>query len=356
MLSNMGKWYTKPCRRCGVDIHVHEDWAKTPDLCSECRGASSLKWHDVTCSYCGAHIRVHEDWENVPTVCGNCRMRADVRTPEGPAQSGDSTVDRMRCPRCKGVGYIDTDSGRVACPRCRGTVRLPAGRRTIEISAQGHSSSEVESVILSALDRLHGLKPPEVEVGKRMRADSAIITALPAELDSLLAHSGPWTEAKQSETTIRTYHPCKAKDGVSVVATHALGMGQLSAALLVRDVLADWKPGKVLLVGIAAGVRNNVQLGDIVISDQIVDYEMGKITSEGMTPRWSVYRSDARLVSGLMAFKATDWISRINSPRPDGSAVGPDVHVGLILSGNKVIANAETAGRFKERLEPFRWY
>ena len=121
----------------------------------------------------------------------------------------------------------------------------------------------------------------------------------------------------------------------------------MSSALLVRDVVADWKPTKIILVGIAAGIGQNVRLGDVVISEQIVDYELAKITTKGTTPRWSVYRSDAQLLSSLMTVKGTDWTSRINGRRPDGSTATPTVHVGLILSGNKVIADSKQAGALR---------
>lgn len=66
--------------------------------------------------------------------------------------------------------------------------------------------------------------------------------------------------------------------GLSVVAARESGMGQLNAALLARDVVALFQPVKVILVRIAGGLGQDVALGDIVISDQAVDYELGKVT------------------------------------------------------------------------------
>ena len=65
-------------------------------------------------------------------------------------------------------------------------------------------------------------------------------------------------------------------------------MGQINAALLARDVIARFTPRKILLVGIAGGLGKEVSLGDIVVSDQIVDYEIGKVTQNARLKMVSV--------------------------------------------------------------------
>jgi nucleoside phosphorylase len=122
-------------------------------------------------------------------------------------------------------------------------------------------------------------------------------------------------------------------------------MGQVNAALLARDVVALFKPRKVLLVGIAGGLGKEICLGDIVVSDQVVDYEVGKVTTSGATPRWSVYRSDALLRERLLAHRDPSWIARVRTARPDGDkSARPTIRSGVVLSGNKVIADAKAAG------------
>jgi nucleoside phosphorylase len=114
-------------------------------------------------------------------------------------------------------------------------------------------------------------------------------------------------------------------------------MGQINAALLARDVVALFKPRKVILVGIAAGLGKEVSLGDIVVSDRIVDYEIGKVTPSGTTPRWSVYGSDALLRERLLDHRDPSWLSRVRTARPDGEKnARPTIRSGAVLSGNKV--------------------
>jgi len=61
-----------------------------------------------------------------------------------------------------------------------------------------------------------------------------------------------------------------------------LGMGRVQAANATSDAIRQWHPHYVLLVGIAGGITEaGVQPGDVLISDQIVDYELQKLTHNG---------------------------------------------------------------------------
>lgn len=174
--------------------------------------------------------------------------------------------------------------------------------------------------------------------------DVAILVALNKELDSVLKSKGHW-EKLQFDGDIRSYFRTITPAGVSVVAARSSGMGQLNAALLTHDVISRFKPGKIILVGIAGGIGNEVRLGDIVVSDQVVDYELGKITERGVSPRWSVHRSDALLRERLIDYKESSWLQLIKEPRPDAKEkILPKIHTGVVLSGNKVIADARAAG------------
>src|SRR5579885_1628999 len=105
-----------------------------------------------------------------------------------------------------------------------------------------------------------------------MKADVAIITALPKELDAVLQHgekkySMGWSRV-ESARSIRTYYRSENKVRTRIVAVQASGMGQLNAAIVTADVINDFSPKVILLVGIAAGIKDGVNLGDVVISEQ----------------------------------------------------------------------------------------
>jgi nucleoside phosphorylase len=177
------------------------------------------------------------------------------------------------------------------------------------------------------------------------QVDVALLTALPLELEAILRQGDQWSMLTPSEDSPRTYHLSRTNSGVSIVATCALGTGQLNAALATRDIIETWHPKKVLLVGIAGGLGPDVQLGDIVVSEQIVDYELGKITPGGVSVRWSAYRSDPILLDRLRNFHSGHWSSAITVPRPDRcTEIVPRIIHNVVLSGNKVIADEKTAG------------
>jgi nucleoside phosphorylase len=59
----------------------------------------------------------------------------------------------------------------------------------------------------------------------------------------------------------------------SVVLTCVGAAGNPGAAAAVRDVIAAYQPRAVLLMGIAAGVRGKVRIGEVVLSERVVAYE-----------------------------------------------------------------------------------
>jgi nucleoside phosphorylase len=184
-----------------------------------------------------------------------------------------------------------------------------------------------------------------IDQAPTLQTDFALLTALPIELDAVLRHGGPWSRLQSFDEEPRTYYACQTAVGLSVVATCALGMGQLNAAIAARDLVDRYHPKRIILVGIAGGLRPDIQLGDIVVSEQIVDYELGKVSPMGTTPRWSVYRADPLLLDRLRNFRNSEWAATVLVPRPDGSkTIVPAVVHDVVLSGNKVIADKGAAG------------
>ena len=79
---------------------------------------------------------------------------------------------------------------------------------------------------------------------------------------------------------------------LTVICTTILGMGQLNAAIAVKKAVDHYDVNKVVLTGICGGIDKEMNYGDIIISDQIVDYELAKIQQDGVQVRWNVYRGD----------------------------------------------------------------
>jgi nucleoside phosphorylase len=315
---------------------------------------------------------------------------------QGVSKAHQTSNADFHCPVCGGTGIEpgarpDPRTGHVACSRCSASATINSDG-TQEIRVQGTNAHEVQSVFCHGLAAMAGGGAPMAGVGgvagqpaetrkergemaetsqpstganttrpkptirpvleqasEQNRADVALITALPSELDAVVKHLSAHTQVYSVKEGARTYYHCTTNTGLKVVAGAALGMGQLNAALLTRDLITTWQPKKVLLIGFAAGIGDKVQLGDVVISEQIVDYELGKVTPDGTDTRWSVYRTDANLLDSALNFRDRTWVDEIAVARPDGDwQANPRIHTGVVLSGNKVIADADAAGALRE--------
>lgn len=174
-------------------------------------------------------------------------------------------------------------------------------------------------------------------------ADAAIITALPKELDAVLKLLPRFV---RRESHGRLYYEAKTDRGCSLVVTCMTSMGATDAAVVTSNLLREYSPKRVLLTGIAGGLSSDVKLGDVVVSDQVVDYELGKIKDDETETRWRVFRNDPTLVHKAKLYSATAWKEPLHEllPLPASRDFEPSVHFGIVLSGNKVIANANVAG------------
>jgi nucleoside phosphorylase len=172
-------------------------------------------------------------------------------------------------------------------------------------------------------------------------ADIVLITALALEEAALLKYIGPTRESKASG---RTYHRGKVGP-YDVVVWCALGMGNVRAARAATEAIGIWNPAHIILVGYAGGVKkkNERMLGDVLVADQVVDYELGKETPEGTQRRYQAYRPARPLLDGAKRLPPNTWALSIETTRPDGKTgrVVPQAHFGTIASGQKVIINLE---------------
>jgi nucleoside phosphorylase len=112
-------------------------------------------------------------------------------------------------------------------------------------------------------------------------------------------------------------------------------MGRVHAAVTTADLIRRFSPRFVLLVGIAGGNRaEGVALGDIIVSDQIIDYELQRLQPGKPEIRQQAYAVHQRLLSEAQALLG--WEAKIEVKRPGKGAVKR--RVGPTLCGDKVIA------------------
>jgi len=147
--------------------------------------------------------------------------------------------------------------------------------------------------------------------------------------------------------SLSTTFPDGSTCAYRVIVLPPLGMGRVQAAMTTTDAIRRWHPRYVILIGIAGGVAaKGVNLGDVLVADQIVDYELQKLTPEGTDIRWRVYQADARLVGVARDFRDKRWQESIATKRPEDGQ--PRRHIGPIASGDKVIAFGNALSRYRK--------
>jgi nucleoside phosphorylase len=187
------------------------------------------------------------------------------------------------------------------------------------------------------------------------RVDLVLVTALPEERDALLDRLPKYQQLPPAADDIRTYFtadlpvtfPDNSTGTYRIVVMCLLGMGRVQAAAATADAIRRWRPRYTLLVGIAGGIAaRKVRVGDILIADQIVDYELQKLTPQGPEVRWDVQRTDPRLLEACNSYRDDSWQELIQIKRPTKGQ--PRRHLGPIASGDKVIAFDEVLTRYRD--------
>jgi nucleoside phosphorylase/CHAT domain-containing protein len=229
---------------------------------------------------------------------------------------------------------IDQILGRYS--RMAGTAPADPRRLVPEVSAQVEAKRKPMSHAVQSSPS----PPPPVGI------DFLILTPLPEERDAVLRCLQSSRKLPPSEHDIRVYYASDLSatfsDGSAttyrVVLAPLLGMGRVEAANATGDAIRRWRPRYILLVGIAGGLaKAGVGLGDVLVSDQIVDYELQKLTEEETKIRWQVHRVDPRLLGAAQNVLGDGWQNLIAQKRPGRGK--PRQHIGPICTGDKVIAN-----------------
>jgi nucleoside phosphorylase len=128
--------------------------------------------------------------------------------------------------------------------------------------------------------------------------DVAIIAALPEEmaaLERVLNCEAKPTPLPDSRYRYCHYHGSKGWKRLLLVTLNS--QGGVPAAAITWDVLEKWRPAHVLLVGVAGGDPNETEhkLGDVVVGEIVVGYEVGKLKRRSVSRRPRTYEPDHML-------------------------------------------------------------
>lgn len=110
------------------------------------------------------------------------------------------------------------------------------------------------------------------------RTDIVVLTVIPSELLAARDALGLSQQAREKDDAGTISYRGRIRSSLAqrdyeVLLTCIGRAGNPHSAAAVQDVLLRHRPHAVLLMGIAAGLRGRVQLGEVVISERVVSYE-----------------------------------------------------------------------------------
>lgn len=182
------------------------------------------------------------------------------------------------------------------------------------------------------------------------RPDFLLVTPLEEERDAVLNLLDWAVRLPPDDRDVRVYYwaelPTEFPDGSTgvyrLVIVSPLGMGRVEAANATSDAIHRFKPRYVLIVGIAGGISEKVALGDILVADQFVDYELQKLSDVHSQVRYQAHRADPRLLNASQHLR--NWHEWVSLDRPGEGK--PRRHIGPVISGDKVIASREALQKY----------
>jgi nucleoside phosphorylase len=201
------------------------------------------------------------------------------------------------------------------------------------------------------LRMLSDLELTVVEPDNAFDADIGIVCALEQPefeaVQEALGGAKEWKEIGDTRYT-HVYRETTLKTNVGktlkVVATASTSMGLTAAAIATTQLIMQFRPRIVAMIGIAAGTRSgNKEFGDVLIADPSVDYNSGKVVDMNgireFLPDPYPIGINARLRSVLLKYASNKQVfvdirKRWNGKLPPGAN---RLHVGPLGAADQVI-------------------
>jgi hypothetical protein len=157
----------------------------------------------------------------------------------------------------------------------------------------------------------------------RYSVDVLIVTAVKDECDGVLRSENDWSEHLDSSGFL--YCTRQDADGLRWALARAVDMGPEHAANLATRLVAILQPRCLAMVGVCAGQREKVMLGDVIVAERLFRYDAGKLRAfrEGATRVEEVfhdirtYNLDSRWRQRAEDFPS-NWSKAVGTPRPLG--------------------------------------
>ena len=181
--------------------------------------------------------------------------------------------------------------------------------------------------------------------GRLGAARIGVVTVVPEEMDEVRSLLGVPDNLVGTSYYVSRYRPA---DDYEVVVLKLGDRSNISSSEGTRDLIEDFRPWFVLLVGIGGGVagRDGAALGDVVIADYVDYYEFRKLVDGRNKLRRIPFDQPSLLLRERVADPIRvqgRWTTRVTVVRPvsrnPNAMTGPKAIVGNIISGEKLLGD-----------------
>lgn len=150
-------------------------------------------------------------------------------------------------------------------------------KKSFDIITYNSSSEEWKRKINDKLEYLivWGNSPGEE---RKFKYDVAILTAVSREKAAVEQLSESWKRVPLKEDST-VYYECiweKGEKQIKVVTTSLMQMGMVPAAAISTKMIYNFSPRYLIMPGIAGGVKDEYEIGDIIVPREVKDYCSGK--------------------------------------------------------------------------------
>jgi nucleoside phosphorylase len=188
--------------------------------------------------------------------------------------------------------------------------------------------------------------------------DFLIITTLREGYDAVLSKFSNIRKIDSSQSIVKISIKKNEKVFTYCVVIVCLGflkakIGTVRAAIKTIVWLKDWQPKNVLLVGIAGGVRDKSELGDIIIPEKIIDASVGKVVKEEKIYDYDPYEPTDILFDKTI-LEYWYWSKHIKEKRPKPGE--SKIIRGLVISSGEVIADSKVVESYQKTWRKMRGF
>lgn len=226
-------------------------------------------------------------------------------------------------------------------------------KESFDIIHYDSSSIEWKGKIQDKLKYLHRCEMSPKQ-RREYQYDVALLTAVPVEKDAVKELSDDWNKISvKGDSTI--YYETQWDNGkraIKVVTTSLTQMGMVAAATVTSKIIYNFIPRYIIMPGIAGGVKEEYNFGDIIIPREVKDYCSGKYSTpkgksqeaidnpfEYFVPTAASIPTDVDIINmisesyeELLSFIHSKYKNKANYPLPQ-------IRTGNMATGDSVIQN-----------------